>query len=124
MPKTATTDIDATLAELEAQARRRDIRVAGPFDGRWLGPLTVPLRIFDLSLGGCLIQSFQDQTAGRRIFLEIELPWEGWIKLEAETVAMRGQDGFAAKFVDLSPETRARLWNVIQRLDQGGPQHW
>src|SRR5687768_7626107 len=56
------------------QPNRRAPRVAGPFEARRLGAVDLPLRIHDLSLSGCLIESYQEVTAGRRIELEIELP--------------------------------------------------
>ena len=113
MSKTAPVD---TLA-----AKRQDIRVAGPFDGRWVGALTVPLSIHDLSLGGCLIQAFHEQAPGRRFALEIELPYEGWMKFEAESIYVREGYGFAAKFVDLSEDARDRLESVLWRLMSKSP---
>jgi hypothetical protein len=97
---------------------RRDLRVAGPFDGRWVGALTVPLRIHDLSLGGCLIQAYHEQAPGRRFTLEIELPHVGWIEIEAESIYVREDYGFAARFVAMTDETRASLERVIRRLDR------
>src|SRR5262245_1972130 len=67
-------------------SRRAERRVAGPFEGRRHGPLPTPLRIHDLSIGGCLIECYYDVAIGRRLTLQIELPSEGWITLEAETV--------------------------------------
>lgn len=96
-------------------SERRSPRV-GPFEGRRLGALTVPLRIHDLSVGGCLIEAHYDQPVGRRIRLEIELPWEGWLKFEGETLYTRPDFGFAVKFVNQDEETRARLERVIARL--------
>ena len=95
---------------------RRDLRVAGPFDGRWVGALTVPLRIHDLSMGGCLIQAYHEQAPGRRFTLEIELPHEGWIEVEAESIYVREGYGFAARFVAMTDETRDALLRVIRRL--------
>jgi hypothetical protein len=95
---------------------RVDDRVTGPFDGRWVSALTVPVRIHDLSLGGCLIEAHHHQPAGRRISLEIELPFEGWVQLESETVYSRADYGFAVKFVEVPGETRERLSRVIGRL--------
>src|SRR5262245_387994 len=97
---------------------RRDLRVAGPFDGRWVGALTVPLRIHDLSLGGCLIQAYHEQAPGRRFTLEIELPQVGWVELEAESIYLREGYGFAARFVEMTDQTRTLLERVIRRLDQ------
>ena len=102
---------------------RRDLRVAGPFDGRWVGALTVPLRIHDLSMGGCLIQAYHEQAPGRRFMLEIELPEVGWIELEAESIYVREGYGFAARFVDVTDETRASLERVIRRLDRLAKAH-
>ncbi len=109
MPETA-----PNRADLLCQ--RRDFRVPGPFDGRWVGLLTVPLRIHDLSLGGCLIQAYHDQAPGRRFTLEIELPEEGWVELEAESLYVREGYGFAARFVDMSDEVRERLGHVLDQL--------
>jgi PilZ domain-containing protein len=97
---------------------RRAPRVAGPFDGRWVDLLTVPLRIHDLSIGGCLIQAYHEQAPGRRFTLEIELPDEGWIEIEAESIYVREGYGFAVRFVEMTDETRASLDRVIQRIDQ------
>jgi uncharacterized OsmC-like protein len=78
--------------------------------------LTVPLRIHDLSLGGCLIESYHEVAPGRRIVMDLELPYEGWITLRAETLYTRPDYGFAVKFVDTPDETRATLARVIDRL--------
>jgi hypothetical protein len=98
--------------------QRRDLRVAGPFDGQWVGALTVPLRIHDLSLGGCLIQAYHEQAPGRRFTLEIELPDEGWIGVEAESIYVREGYGFAARFLNMDDETRDILERVIRRLSK------
>lgn len=111
MPETALDHFDLSTC-------RRDLRVAGPFDGRWVGALTVPLRIHDLSLGGCLIQAYHEQAPGRRFTLEIELPEAGWIQMEAESLYVREGYGFAARFVDMTDQTRATLERTILRLDR------
>jgi len=96
--------------------RRKDLRVAGPFDGRWVGALTVPVHIHDLSVGGCLIQAHHEQSPGRRFTLEIELPYHGWVTLEAESLYMRDGYGFAAKFVEMTDAVRGSLEDAIWRL--------
>ena len=97
-------------------ARRKDLRVAGPFEGRWVGALTVPVHIHDLSLGGCLIQAYHEQAPGRRFKLEIELPYHGWVTVEAESLYVRDGYGFAAKFVEISDAARESIEEVIWRL--------
>jgi hypothetical protein len=98
------------------QQRRQATRVPGPFDGRRLGALSVALRIHDLSVGGCLIESYYEASVGRRIQLEIELPYAGWIRLNAEILYLRPDYGFAVKFVDVPERTRGQLERVIDRL--------
>ena len=108
----------STVAQAEdgPAARRKDLRVAGPFDGRWVGALTVPVRIHDLSLGGCLIQAFHEQAPGRRFTLEIELPYHGWVTVEAESIYVRDGYGFAAKFVGMSEDASIAIEAAIWRL--------
>ncbi len=99
------------------KSTRRNPRVAGPFEARRVGALELPLRIHDLSLGGCLIESYHEAQVGRRIDLEIDLPEEGWVTVEAETLYLRENFGFAVKFVSMHEQTRVKLARVVlQRL--------
>ena len=95
---------------------RLDPRVAGPFEGRRVDLLATPIRIHDLSRSGCLIQWYHEQTPGRRFTLEVDLPEVGWLRFEAEPVYNRSDYGFAVKFVDVPPETLAKLDHVIDVL--------
>jgi hypothetical protein len=95
---------------------REAIRVRGPFDGKWVADLTLPLRIHDLSMGGCLIEAHHPQSPGRRFTLELELPHEGWISVEAETVYSRDDYGYAVRFIQMTDDVRARLDRVLRRL--------
>ena len=119
---TVTDSLDQLARELEfgncdrTASRRESPRVAGPFDGRRVGALTTPLRIHDLSAGGCLIESHHEVTSGRRLTLQIDLPGEGWITLQSETLYMRENYGFAVKFIDVDEGNRARISRTIERL--------
>src|SRR5262249_31071058 len=64
-------------------------RVLGPLVGGRGALLPVPIRIHDLSAGGALIECFHEEAVGRRITIEIELPFEGWVTLNAEIVSLR-----------------------------------
>ena len=97
-------------------SERRSVRIRGPFDGRRVGLLTVPVTIYDLSVGGCLIHAFHEEPAGRRFALEIELPAEGWIQVQAQSLYMREGYGFAVYFVEMDEATRERIERVIERL--------
>jgi hypothetical protein len=96
--------------------RQRAPRIAGPFEARRLGALELPLRIHDLSLGGCLIESYHEVAVGRRLQIEIDLPGEGWVALQAETLYLRENYGFAVKFVDMDEATRVRLARAIVHI--------
>ena len=100
-------------------SRRCELRVAGPFEARRVGPLPTPLRIHDLSAGGCLVECYYDVASGRRITLQIDLPGEGWITVEAETLYLRDNFGFAVRFVELSDANRGRIERTIERAARG-----
>ncbi len=97
-------------------SRRRSLRVAGPFEARRVGPLPTPLRVHDLSAGGCLVECHYDLANGRRITLQIDLPGEGWITVEAETLYLRENFGFAVRFIELSDGNRGCIERAIERL--------
>jgi len=97
--------------------RRQHDRVPGPFDGRRVASLSTPVRIYDLSEGGCFVTSLHEQQPGIRFALEIELPYEGWIKVKAETLYVRPGFGFAVRFTEMTQETGERLrWALSQLL--------
>jgi hypothetical protein len=107
----------AEFGASDRQASRRcELRVAGPFDARRVGPLPTPLRIHNLSAGGCLVECCYDVAVGRRIALQIDLPGEGWITVDAETLYLRDNVGFVVRFVELSDANRGRIERTIERL--------
>lgn len=93
--------------------RRAAERVPGPFDGWRVGILETPVRIFDISLGGCFVHAMHEQERGVVVMLKIQLPEEGWIELKAETLYRRPGFGFAVKFIDTPPEVQARLARAL-----------
>jgi hypothetical protein len=97
-------------------SRRGEPRVAGPFEARRVGPLPTPLRIHDLSASGCLVECYYDIAVGRRVALQIDLPGEGWISVDVETLYLRDNFGFAVRFVELSDANRGRIERTIERL--------
>jgi len=48
--------------------------------------------------------------------IEIDLPFIGWLTLQAESLYTREGYGFAVKFVELPDETRAKLEDAVGRL--------
>jgi hypothetical protein len=96
--------------------RREHDRVAGPFDGRRVDLLDTPVRIYDLSQGGCFVHSHHDQQIGVPVVLRIELPHTGWITVSAETVYRKDGFGFAVRFVNVDDETIGQLTRTLDRL--------
>ncbi len=111
---------DASSAEA-ASCRRKDKRIDGPFDGLRVGALETPVQLYDLSRGGCFINSMHQQQPGVKLLLRIDLPYEGWITVNAETLYRRDEFGFAVRFVDISEEVLARLDRSLEAMQQRAP---
>jgi hypothetical protein len=108
--------VDGSFPDPITGCRRAHHRVAGPFDGRRVGALETPIQLFDLSLGGCFINSLHEQKLGIMLVLKIELPGEGWITLKAKTLYRRGEFGFAVKFIEMSEDASLRLERALDAL--------
>jgi PilZ domain len=98
--------------------RRQHVRVPGPFDGCRIGVLPTPLLIYDLSAGGCFVNSLNEQRPGIRVVLEIELPGEGRIKVTGETLYAKPDFGYAVRFVDMPSDLAARIDAALRRLNE------
>jgi hypothetical protein len=108
-----------TFQAIATDNRRQHDRVAGPFDGRRIGALETPVRIYDLSEGGCFVTSLHEQQPGIVVILEIELPYEGLIRVKAETLYVRPGFGFAVRFTEMTQETSERLrWALCQLINR------
>ncbi len=93
----------------------------GPFDGLRVGALETPVRIYDLSEGGCFITSFHETEKGRHFTLKIDLPSEGWITVKAETLYGKPGFGFAVRFSEVKEEARTRLDRGLEKLRGRAP---
>jgi hypothetical protein len=99
--------------------RREHDRVPGPFDGLRVDLLDTPVRIYDLSKGGCFVHSMHEQTIGIPVTLKIDLPFEGWITVEAEVVYRKDGFGFAVRFQKMDAATTAQLSRSVDKLLSG-----
>jgi PilZ domain-containing protein len=100
--------LQARIAIATAERRVHD-RVPGPFDAWRIGMLETPVRIYDISLGGCFVHAMHEQDPGVVVMLKIQLPENEWIEVKAETLYRRPGFGFAVRFIDLTDEARASL---------------
>jgi hypothetical protein len=99
--------------------RRQNVRVLGPFDGTRPGLFDMPLQIYDLSIGGCFINSVHDPPRkGQRFPLHIELPNGDTVVAKGETAYVRPGFGYGVKFCQLSDENRGRLESALETLQQ------
>lgn len=94
------------------QSKRRHRRVIGPFDGHRMGLIDLPLRIFDLSEGGCFVNSVLPQREGTTFQMRIDLPFGEPVTVVAETLHQR-PGGYAVRFVDVDAVTSERLSRVV-----------
>lgn len=102
--------------EAIAANRRSHDRVDGPFDGHRVTALELPVRIGNLSEGGCFVNSMFEQVSGARLQLTIDLPNEGSITLQGEALYYRPDFGFAVRFTEMTEQTRARLEDALRKL--------
>ncbi len=99
------------------ETTRRYPRVRGPFDGDRLGDARTSILIYDLNLGGGFVNFGAEQPPDATWRLKIDLPREGPITVNAETV-YRGESGVAVRFVDLDRDSAARLARTINALTE------
>ena len=104
------------LTGVTVDERRQHDRVTGPFDGFRINALETPVRIYDLSEGGCFVNSLHDQQPDVNFILKIDLPFEGWITLTARTLYRKPGFGFAVRFIDTPDEALTRLRKAVVQL--------
>jgi len=98
------------------QPRRQSPRIPGPFEGRLVGDSAVAVNVRDLNTAGCFVDAAGSEIPiAMAMRLHIELPVEGWIAANAETVYRLGRHGVAMKFVDLDEQTRDRITREVAR---------
>src|SRR5436189_6365516 len=90
------------------QPTRRYVRVRGPFDADHLDTPRTPVLIYDLNLGGGFVDFGEVGPTGATLRLRFDLPREGPITVNAETV-YREKSGVAVRFVDLDRDSASRL---------------
>jgi hypothetical protein len=101
--------------------RRQHDRVPGPFDGFRVGALETPLRIFDLSRGGCFVNAMHEQKPGVRFTMRIDLPYVGQITVKAVSLYRRPGFGYAMQFLDMNEEAAGRLEEALEQLQGRAP---
>ena len=101
------------------QPRRQSPRIPGPFEGRLVGDIAVPVQARDLSTGGCFVEADERVPISRSMRLHIELPGEGWISAQVESVYRLGTQGVAQ-----GNDLRHLLVQAAERVVHGGAVCW
>lgn len=96
--------------------RRRHVRIPGPFHAAaHLPGGDVPVRILNLSEGGCYIEGAHLPAEGGPVELTISFPSGSSIVLSGETLLNRS-DGCAVLFDDPSATVLARFGRIMNDL--------
>jgi hypothetical protein len=98
--------------------RRRHRRVPGPFDGLRLGLIDTPVRMYDLSVGGCFVNTVHEQTLGVVCKFQIDLGEEGPVTIRGRIIYLRSGFGYAVEFVEPDDSTRALIARAVARIEE------
>jgi hypothetical protein len=88
-------------------------QIAGPLEGYRLGASDIPVRIFDLTRDGCVVEMSVESPSGTDIRLQIDLPGEGWTVIRGDTIHIAGHDTLAVTFTELDENTHNRIGRAI-----------
>ena len=114
MPKRRVARFFGTSATT-TEGDRRDSALVGPLYGCRCGEIRAPLRISNLTPAGCLIESREPEQVGVRMQLEIALPEDGWIYVNAEVSSILDGCGYVVAFLDLPAEAQNRIERAIRQ---------
>jgi len=91
-------------------------RARGPFEGARLAMLDIEVRIYDLSAGGCFVDSMVEARAGESVRLRIDLPDAGPIQVSGRVVPSTRTLGYAVRFSAYEGDAREQLEQTVARL--------
>ena len=104
--------------------RRRSVRVIGPFDGMRPGLFDMPVQIYDLSVGGCFVNSVHEAPHRGQVFaIHVDLPTGETVVAKGETAFVRPGFGYGVKFCELSDDNRKRLESALESIQQSAIAH-
>ncbi|MGE3840494.1 MAG: PilZ domain-containing protein [Vicinamibacterales bacterium] len=94
--------------------RRGATRVAGPLDGFTAGHR--PIRISDLSVTGCFVETMEAVASGDAIDLQIQIPNWGLLPLQGQVAYTSAPFGFAVHFMNVRADTQIVLQAAVEAL--------
>lgn len=115
----AGTDCLRDEEELVEQRRERRVQVHYPISFEGIQGLGKG-KLFNLSLGGCAIESGINVQVGTTVTLRVYVPTHKEpIQVSRAGVTWAAGQDFGVEFVDLEPRERDRLHKLISDLQQG-----
>lgn len=96
--------------------RRAFPRVRGPFDGIRRATLDLDIRIYDLSAGGCFVESMVDASVGETVRLAIDLPGVGLVEVVGRVVPTTRSLGYAVEFVTFTGDAQERVRQAVEQM--------
>jgi hypothetical protein len=82
-----------------------------------LGIIDTPLRLYDLSEGGCFVTALHSQPSSIEFELRIELPYEGPITVMGCPRYERPQFGYGVQFTQVDDIAADKLHRSLRRLE-------
>lgn len=96
--------------------RRQHVRVPGPFSASLrLQGRNVPVRILNLSEGGCYVEGGAPPPGGKSVVFEISFPTAGSLVVSGEALLTRS-DGYAVLFGGMTDANYSKLERIINNL--------
>jgi hypothetical protein len=94
--------------------RRRHPRISYPFDAFRVGIIDTPLKLYDLSVGGCFVNDFHEPPApGRTFKIRIELPTDEAVTLRVEAIYGKPGYGYAVRFCETTAGQLASIERAL-----------
>jgi CheY-like chemotaxis protein len=98
---------------------RNDQRISVSFEVVWeASSQKQHARLSDISIGGCYVDTLLQATTGEMITFQVHLPTGHWVQMRGQVMHTHPTIGFGVRFVDLTPEERVLVEQVI--LAHGG----
>ena len=79
------------------------------------------VRVDDVSVGGCFVNTFAQAEIGEPVDLEILLPSGEWLALRGKVASYQPGVGFGMSFNALSKEETAMLAELIRTAEERQP---
>ncbi len=99
-----------------AEERRQHPRLRGPFEGHWHGGAEArEVRISDVSLGGCFVETMVQPTKGEETSVTIAFGPGQSMDITGHVVSAEPGFGFAMKFDELTPADTAILTKYLHQ---------